>query len=273
MESRSILTANHLDIIFDGRNKNYGAYELRKNYSQRATRSTFLVLSALLLMIGGHAFASRFRTTDNINAPVITATDLSSVEVEIPKPPVEVPPPAADPPPAAPTASFTTPRIVEDPLVTEPQTTIDDLANKEPGTVNSDGDPNGIGPATSTEPGTGIAGTEPTGIIEAPKAKDEIVSYVEQMPAFDGDVNKYLANNIQYPPMARESGTKGRVVIRFVVNEDGSVSNLTVMKGIGSGCEEEAIRVIKGMPKWRPGKQNGKAVKVFFTLPINFVLG
>ena len=73
--------------------------------------------------------------------------------------------------------------------------------------------------------------------------------------------------------MARESGTKGRVVIRFVVNEDGSVSNLTVMKGIGSGCEEEAIRVIKGMPKWRPGKQNGKAVKVFFTLPINFVLG
>jgi periplasmic protein TonB len=270
MELRSILTADPLDIIFDGRNKNYGAYELRRNYSNRATRATFTVLASVLLLLGGHAFASRFESTDNVNLPLTVTTKLT--EVVIPEAPVVPPPPqpVAPPPPAAPTVVFTVPKIAPDVDVVEPTTTVDELANKEPGTVNNDGDPNGVGPARTTEPGTG----EPhTGIIEPPAVAEGPKEWVEQMPAFDGDVTKYLANNIRYPEMARESGTKGKVVIRFVVNEDGSVSNLTVLKSIGSGCEEEAMRVIKSMPKWKPGKQNGKAVKVYFTLPINFVLG
>jgi protein TonB len=72
--------------------------------------------------------------------------------------------------------------------------------------------------------------------------------------------------------MARETHIEGRVTIKFVVNEDGSISNAKVVRAIGGGCEEEALRVINSMPKWKPGKQNGKAVKVYFTLPVNFVL-
>ncbi len=103
----------------------------------------------------------------------------------------------------------------------------------------------------------------------------EIFTIVEEMPDFPGGTQKladYLAKNIKYPQMARESGIQGRVFISFVVEPDGSVSNINVMRSLGGGCDEEAVRVVKSMPKWKPGKQRGKPVRVSYILPVNFKL-
>jgi protein TonB len=103
----------------------------------------------------------------------------------------------------------------------------------------------------------------------------EIFTVVESMPTFPGGMGalmKYLAENIKYPPLAKESGIQGRVFINFVVEPDGSISNVKVLRGIGGGCDEEAVRVVKNMPKWSPGKQRGKPVRVSYNLPVKFTL-
>ena len=95
------------------------------------------------------------------------------------------------------------------------------------------------------------------------------------MPSFPGGEQKlleYVAKNTKYPQIARESGIQGRVFIGFVVETDGSISNVKVLRGIGGGCDEEAVRVIKSLPKWKPGKQRGKAVRVSYQIPVNFKL-
>lgn len=103
----------------------------------------------------------------------------------------------------------------------------------------------------------------------------EIFTIVEEMPEFPGGMQKladYLAKNIKYPQMARESGIQGRVFVNFVVEPDGHVSNVNVMRSLGGGCDEEAMRVVKAMPKWKAGKQRGKPVRVSYILPVNFKL-
>ena len=105
--------------------------------------------------------------------------------------------------------------------------------------------------------------------------EQEIFTVVESMPEFPGGQGKmleFISQNIKYPPMARESGIQGRVFVNFVVEPDGSVSNVTVLRGIGGGCDEEAVRVVKTMPRWTPGRQRGKAVRVSFNLPVRFTL-
>ena len=104
----------------------------------------------------------------------------------------------------------------------------------------------------------------------------EIFTVVEDNPSFPGgeaELYKFLSENIKYPELARQSGISGRVFVTFVVEPDGKVSKVKVLRGIGGGCDEEAIRVVEKMPKWAPGKQRGKAVRVQFNLPINFQLG
>jgi protein TonB len=107
-------------------------------------------------------------------------------------------------------------------------------------------------------------------IVEA-----EIFTVVEAMPDFPGGMGKlmaYLGNNIKYPPFAKETNIQGRVFINFVVEPDGSISNVKVLRGIGGGCDEEAIRVVESMPKWKPGMQRGKPVRVSYNLPVKFTL-
>lgn len=104
---------------------------------------------------------------------------------------------------------------------------------------------------------------------------EEVFTSVEQNPEFEGgnvEALKFIGRNIRYPQEARENNTEGRVFIRFIIEKDGSASNPTILKRIGSGCDEEALRVIKSMPKWKPGKQNGQPVRVYFTLPVHFVI-
>ena len=103
----------------------------------------------------------------------------------------------------------------------------------------------------------------------------EIFTVVESMPSFPGgmgELMKFLGNNINYPTLAKESGIQGRVFINFVVEPNGKISNVKVLRGIGGGCDEEAVRVVKSMPKWSPGKQRGKPVRVSYNLPVKFTL-
>ncbi len=106
-------------------------------------------------------------------------------------------------------------------------------------------------------------------------AEEEIFVFVEDQPGFPGGDEarlNYLRQNIKYPEMANENNIQGTVHVTFVVEKDGSVSNVKVLRGIGGGCDEEAVRVIKSMPRWTPGKQRGRAVRAQFNMPIRFVL-
>lgn len=111
--------------------------------------------------------------------------------------------------------------------------------------------------------------------VEPEIVEAEIFQIVEEMPSFPGGEEalfEYLKNNIKYPQMARESNIQGTVYIGFVVEPDGSISHVEVKRGIGGGCDVEAVRVVKNMPRWTPGKQRGKPVRVSYTLPIKFIL-
>jgi protein TonB len=112
-------------------------------------------------------------------------------------------------------------------------------------------------------------------VVEEEVVEQEIFQIVEEMPAFPGGEQKlmeYVGKNIKYPQIARETGIQGRVFIGFVVEPDGSVSNVKLLRGIGGGCDEEAMRVVKSMPRWKPGKQRGKAVRVSYQIPVFFKL-
>ena len=113
--------------------------------------------------------------------------------------------------------------------------------------------------------------------IEAPPIEiaEDSFTVVEKMPTYPGGYQalyKYIGKKIRYPSQARKMGVEGKVFINFTVDKDGSITSIKVLRGIGSGCDEEAIRVITKMPKWKPGKQRGKSVKVSMTLPITFKL-
>ena len=105
--------------------------------------------------------------------------------------------------------------------------------------------------------------------------KDSVYNQPEVMPEYPGGMDalmKYLSGNIKYPEQAKEKNIQGRVLVTFIVEKNGSISDVKVVKGIGNGCDEEAVRVISAMPKWKPGMQNGKKVRVSFAIPISFKL-
>ena len=127
----------------------------------------------------------------------------------------------------------------------------------------------------SVEEDEPIEPTVPIDIIEDEIVEEVPFIIVENMPTFPGGEKKmleYVAKNVKYPQLAKEVGTQGRVFVSFVVEKDGSITNVTILRGIGSGCDEEAMRVVKSMPKWNPGLQCGRAVRVSCNLPINFKL-
>jgi len=111
--------------------------------------------------------------------------------------------------------------------------------------------------------------------VETDVKEEEIFVFVEENAGYVGGEDariKYLMDNIKYPIMAKESSIQGTVYLKFVVEKDGSVSNVTVLRGIGGGCDDEVVRVLKSMPKWKPAKQRGRAVRVWFNMPIKFTL-
>jgi len=111
--------------------------------------------------------------------------------------------------------------------------------------------------------------------VEPEPIEEKIFTFVEEYPEFPGGdkaLREFILNNLNYPEIARKTGITGTVYVQFVVEKDGSISDVKVVRGIGGGCDEEAVRVVKSMPKWKPGKQRGQPVRVYFTLPIEFKL-
>ena len=266
MEPKALLNADYLDIIFDNRNKIYGGYELRRNYNRRLKKAAgFVVLGVAAVLSFSFIAAHRAAT---VTKPHITPTVITDVNIE--KPPV-VPkgiPPVTPPPPAPRlnTHLFTVPDIVEDTKAPDDKLMTPNkcLHDAQPGPGDITGDSLDITPVI----GTG----KKTGIVTTAENTDKPRIWVEQMPQFIGDMNAYISGHLHYPELARSAGIDGKVLVEFVVNEDGSVSNAKIVTSIGGGCDEEALRMVSRMPHWKPGKQNGMPVKVLFTLPIRFVL-
>lgn len=266
MEAHQIEQSDYLDILFDNRNKSYGGYALRKSANKRMNQS-FLIL---LLAIGAFALTSMI-PKDEPEEVVKHVAPYELTEVKLPeqkstpKPP---PPPKQKSeklPAAKATKKFTKPVVVkQNTVITEPPVDIDSFINNDPGPTNNTGSKDGIASTTK------INGTGSTPVIPDPPT--EPVRFAQVMPEFNGNISNYLSKSLHYPRAAINNNVTGRVIIQFVINEDGKVSNAEVMRGIGGGCDEEALRVVKSMPAWKPGMQNGKPVKILFTLPITFKL-
>jgi protein TonB len=276
MDSTKILKASFLDILFDERNKAYGAYELRSHYNRRVRNAVIGTSSIVLLLIGGYVLNNRLMAATDVKRPFEVKKEITLTEIpDIPEKPVVPPPPAVQntPPPQMATKAFVDPIITtDDVLESEKPPKQSDLEHVAIGTKNIDGiEDNGIPAELAQGTGTG------SGVITVEKGNAETdvpVSFVEIMPEFPGGeeaLMKYLKRTTRYPQMAMENEIQGIVYVQFVVNRDGSISDIkTLGAQKGGGLEEEAMRVVKGMPKWKPGRQNGKNVSVYFNLPINF---
>jgi protein TonB len=265
MNNEALLKTDYLDIIYNNRNKQYGGYELRLHYEQRMKRAALTVI----LLCGALGVYSML-TTKATEVAISTKPfvhEMSEVKIDVTPIHIEQPKPITAAPAVKPTVANPVPKVVPDDKVITTMPTINDIKGKESGLLNATGDPNSVVVATTTTTGAGTTVTPPV-----PKVPDAPIGYAEQMPEFVGNMSEFLQRNLNYPAAAKEAGITGSVVIQFVVNEDGEISNAKVLRGIGGGCNEEAIRVVKSMPKWKPGKQNGRAVKVYYTLPIRFVL-
>ncbi|KAA2241290.1 energy transducer TonB [Chitinophaga agrisoli] len=276
MDSAKILNADFLDILFEGRNKEYGAYELRRKYEKRVRNALIGTAAVCLLGVGGYAVSNIIRGIEarNPKKPVIEQIKMEDIKLpDDPKTPPPPPPPPAPPPPVKPSVQFTPPVIKKDnevPPEEEPPK-VEEIKDKAVSTKTMEGDPNGIDPGL-------LEDSKGTGVVEAPPPppKEEIFTFVEQPPTFPGGeeaLAKYLSKNIRYPRVAQENGISGTVFVQFVVDSEGTIKDVkTVGAAKGGGLEEEAVRVVKTMPKWKPGKQNGRQVSVQFNLPIRFTL-
>ena len=263
MEPQTLVNADYLDIIFDKRNKMYGGYELRRNYNRRVRKAAGIVILSACVVLSFSFVKSGRR--DIVAVPNVIPTVVTNVTTT-PRP--MVPPKVIHPArQRLNTRTLTPPRIVTDTQVPEDKkmTDVKDMHNAQPGPADNTGDSLDIRPVSS---GPGKEG----GVVVAKSSMSMPVTWVEQMPQFPGDMNAYLATHLHYPAMASDNGITGKVLLAFVVNEDGSVTDVTVLHGIGGGCDEEAVRVVKSSPVWKPGKHNGIPVKVLFRLPIVFEL-
>jgi protein TonB len=264
-----ILNQQWIDVVFTGRNKAYGAYELRKENPRNTNKALIIGVAAFVLLIS-------FKTIINAIEGFIPKADekVKVTEVVLPPPPVneqqKPPPPPPEPPkPKVDQVRFPPPVVKPDNEVQEKDPpTVKELEVADPGQKDQKGDPN-----------ADIRIDEPVGNSDVKQVVEEnpnqIFTAVEQAPTFpggDGAFGKYLGKNIRYPAIARENNVQGRVVLTFVVERDGSLTDIKVLRSLGSGTDEEAVRVLKASPKWKPGIQNGRPVRVQYSIPVNFTL-
>ncbi len=260
----NVVSADRNEIVFAERNQEYGAYEIRKKYDRTVMLILLSMVAALALGMGVKVIMG-LKGTEMAKEPVLDMTqiDLTPPPADKNEPP---PPPPPPPPPVMETVKFVPPVIKDDAVETDPPPPQEKLTETNVGTVTQEGD----GDAVVVPDGNG------TGTVIEEKAP-EIFTVVEEMPEFPGgpqEMMKYIQKNIQYPQMAKEAGLSGKCFLKFVVNGNGNITDVQVLKGV-PGCQEcdkEAIRVVKSMPNWKAGKQNGRSVPVFFNLPINFQL-
>ncbi len=260
MDVNKILTADILDIIFEGRNKEYGAYQLRRTYNKRITYAIVGTVLVCLLFLVGSLVANSSKKT---NAPILVQDmELEKVQDEKkPEPPPPPPPPKQEPPKVEIT-KFTPPKIVKDEEV-KPEEEIKEVEKLEDtkiGTINQEGikDEGIVAPPVEVK-GTGV---------EAPKQEEDYdkVFTVVQIPAeFPGGIpawTKYLERNLNRDLPVDNGAPPGKytVVVSFIVDKNGGISEVKAENDPGFGTKDEAVRVIKRGPNWKPAIQNGRQV-------------
>ena len=253
--------------MFENRNQEYGAYELRKDSSRRHKWGMIGSLVFLAAVIWLPVIYKSI--TAESKERMVDVTELSNIEIKAPEKPKDVIIEAAPPPPLKSSIKFTPPVIKPDEEVQEEEMikTQEELTQTDVSISTADVE------GTDEENGMDIADLNAQ--IVAEDTISAPYTIVEQMPEFPGGqaaLLKYIAQSIKYPRIATENGVQGKVFVSFVVDKSGSISHAKVVRGVDSALDTEAIRVIKSMPKWIPGKQNGETVRVSFTIPINFVL-
>ncbi len=270
MSKINLYTQAWCDVVFVDKNKEYGAYEMRR-LSGRRHLTAFVVV---VLICG---FALALPTIIESVVPkkkerMVEVTSLADIQVETAKPKEDVmkdftPPP----PPLKSTIKFTPPVIKKDEEVRdEDEIKTQEQLNKSDMSISIK-DVQG----TNEETGLDIAELEEHKEIVEESSEEKPYTIVEQMPEFPGgeeEMRKFLAKNVTYPVVAQENGISGTVFVAFVVGPDGTITKARVIRGFDKYCEEEALRVIRTMPHWKPGRQNGKPVFVQFTVPIKFTL-
>jgi protein TonB len=272
MEPNQIKDADILDILFEGRNKDYGAYELRKTYNGRIKKAMFVTGAVVGLLCIGYFVAGG---TKGKARPLKDDGDFSLVAVEPDKPlPPPPPPPKVPPPPQVAMRQFTTPIIVTTEVPPDEKPPVqDDLDQVKIGTANVKGTADdGI----DAPPVTGNA----AGVVEAPKKQDDddaLFIKVETESSFPGGTQawaRFLNKNLRYPDEALSTETQGTVMVQFIVDRDGHISDVEAISGPEQGgLREEAIRVIKKSGQWTPAVQNGRYVKSYKRQPVIFRIG
>jgi protein TonB len=271
MDSNKILGADILDIIFEGRNKEYGAYELRKTYNKRLVRA-LIGTAVLILLIFVCYFVSGMNFGPKKQQMVVQDVQLEDVKEERKEPPP--PPPPKVEPPKVEMAKFTPPKIVPDDKVKEEEKPppVEKLEDTKIGTVNQEG----IKDDNITAPPVSDAGK---GVVEAPKDNtdyDKTFTKVEIESEYPGGPAawlRYLNKNFRYPDDAVNNEIQGTVVVQFIVDKEGNVSDVQAISGpTEGGLREEAVRVIKKSGKWTAAIQNGRQVKSYKKQPIVFKL-
>jgi protein TonB len=256
----NIYSEEWCDLVFEGKNQTYGAYVLRKFRDKRhrvAVITTFVFFFLAfsiptLLSIIAPKMKSR-----NVEVNVLTNIDLEKEKKEPPK--LE-----KEPEQIKASIKFTPPVIAPDDQVKEEMKSQDQLS-ETPMAIS-------IADIKGTNEGKDIA---EVAVKQAVEEEEKPLLVVEQNPEFSGGYEamlKFLKDKMTYPALAQESGIQGTVFVQFVVSKTGKISLVKVLRGIGGGCDEEAVRVVKEMPNWIPGRQNGQAVPVMFQIPVKFQL-
>ena len=271
MEANKILSADVLDIIFDGKNKDYGAYELRKTYNRRITRALIITASVALLALLASILSSTLKEKGDkkVKMNEMTIQDVKQEEKkELPPPPP--PPPPKQEPPKVEMKQFTPPVIKRDEEVEKPPPPQEELKEAKIDVVSQEGiKDEGIADPTDIDQGKQI-------VVEK-KEDDEnkIFDKVEIEASFPGGDSKwrqYLERNANGQVATDNGAPEGTytTVVQFVVDKEGNISDVRALTNHGYGMEEEAIRVIKKGPKWSPAVQNGRQVKAYRKQPITF---
>ena len=258
------ISPERLALVFQDRNQAYGAYTLRRDYNRTVTKAVFLSFFGLLLLVFTPSII-RYLSPEKITLPFEKPEVILDItEVIIPEEIIPIPDKVISTPPTPPSSSKQFTNLI----VTDVDSTDNGLTQEELSKLLL---------ATRTIVVDSVPGKDP---LPDPKENNHTGTsktflWVEEMPQFPGGENamlKYLSNNIKYPVDAREANITGVVYLSFIVDKEGEIKNIEILKGIGGGCEEEAMQVVKNMKKWKPGKQNGQAVNVQYKLPVSFTI-
>ena len=270
-----------VEMVFAGKNKEYGAYQLRKGTSGRNIKSLLILVIAAALVGGFLAWKVIEQKQAEEQQAYMEAMELAKLQKQAEKekkkpekvqPKVEM---KKEIPVARETQKFTAPVIKKDELVKEENQVkqMDKLDEKVAvGTENKEGVKDRTVEAVRSE--IAVAAPPPPPAPK-PEVATKVFDVVEEMPSFPGGqgaLMQYLASNIKYPVVAQENGVQGRVIVSFVVERDGSISDVKVARSVDPSLDREAQRVVKSMPRWSPGKQNGSTVRVKYTVPVVFRL-